>query len=532
MVQKPEIEKLKKIVDLNLLMNRTDNLADLLHVILTEIEQLFNVEGTSIFLEDKNTRKLLFYIASGENKYVLKTIHLQRCDGIRGYVFDSGETLMENDPNSLFCGKGDLNSKFAIKNTLCVPLKAHNKIIGVIELVNKKNNNFTNADVEMVNAIGSLISISIECAQLIEEKIKAERLATIGDTIVGLSHYIKNILNGLRAGEFIINKNLRKGNIEKQIIGWNIIKSNIDKVALLVQDMLQYSKIGKPIYKLTDVNELILDVIQLLKEKNKAKNIEIKLELDKEIEEIALDPIGIHRCILNLLSNSIDAFKGLENNLIEVESKVDQRFISITIKDNGCGISKQNQEKLFFKYFSTKGSKGTGLGLPITKKIIEDHHGRLDMSSEENVGTTFTILLPQKKWTRRKIMEKKVIMLIDDENDVHEFFKSIFEDENVEILSAFDGVDGLKKVSEIVPDLVVLDVQMPGMDGFATFREIKSNQKTTDIPIIMLTGIAEKRGISFSKEEMKEYYGNEPSAYIEKPIDPEKLYNIIMDNLK
>ena len=531
MDQQPEIEKLQKIVDLNIMMNKANNLADLLHVILTEIEQLFDVEGTSIFLEDKDTQKLLFYIAHGENKYVLKTIHLQRCDGIRGFVFKSGDTILENDPKSLFCGRGDLNAKFSIQNILCIPLKIQNRIIGVLELANKKNSNFSKSDSELLKVVGSQISITIERARLIEDIIKAERLATIGDTIVGLSHYIKNILNGLRSGEFIINKNIKTGNTNKLIIGWKIIESNIDKVSLLVQDMLQYSKIGKPIYKLTNINNLIMDVIELLKEENKEKNIEIQIELDDEIGEIAVDPIGIHRCILNLLTNSIDAFKGIKNNTIEVKAKKDDIHVIITIHDNGCGISKQHQEKLFSKYFSTKGSKGTGLGLPITKKIIEDHHGSLNFISEESVGTTFTILLPQKKWDRRKIMGKKVILVIEDENDAQEFIKSIIEDENVEIISAYDGVEGLEKVQQLIPDLIILDVQMPKLDGFATFREIKANKKTSEIPVIMLTGIAEKRGVRFNKEEMKEYYGKEPTAYIEKPIDPEKLYNVIMENL-
>jgi signal transduction histidine kinase/CheY-like chemotaxis protein len=532
MDKKPGIEKLKKIVDLNLLINQDNSLADLLHTMLTEIEQLFNVEGTVIFLEDNTSKKLLFYIASGENKYVLSTIYLQRCDGIRSFVFSSGESVLENDPLSLFCGMGDDNVSFTTRSILCIPLKIQNKNIGVIELVNKRKGNFVEADTEMLNIVGSLISLTIERARLIEEKMKSERLASIGDTIVGLSHYIKNILNGLRAGEFIINKNLKTGNSEKLIIGWDIIKSNINKVSLLVQDMLQYSKIGKPIYKLTDINELIQDVIDLLKAENKEKSIDIQFVKDSGIGEIAIDPIGIHRCVLNLVTNSIDAFKDGISNKIELRTKRNEGHVIVTIKDNGCGISEQDQEKMFSKYFSTKGSKGTGLGLPITKKIIEDHNGSLNFVSEVNSGTTFRILLPHRKWKRRKIMNTKVILVIDDENDTQEFIKSIIEDESVTIHSAYDGEEGLEKAKEILPDLIILDVQMPKKDGFATFREIKTYEKTTEIPIIMLTGIAEKRGVRFSKEEMKEYYGKEPAAYIEKPIDPEKLYNMIMDNLK
>ncbi len=128
-------------------------------------------------------------------------------------------------------------------------------------------------------------------------------------------------------------------------------------------------------------------------------------------------------------------------------------------------------------------------------------------------------------------MKKRVILSIDDENDDQEFIKSILEDEDIEVISAYDGIEGLEKAKQLIPDLIILDVQMPKFDGFATFREIKADEKTNEIPVIMLTGIAEKRGFRFTKEEMKEYYGKEPNAYIEKPIDPEKLFKTIMEYL-
>ncbi len=397
MDQKTKIEKLEKIVNLNLLMNQANDLAELLNVILTESENLFNVAGTSIFLEDKDTGKLFFYIATGKKKYVLKTIYLQRCDGIRGYVFNTGKVLLENDPEVLFCGRKDKSSTFAMKNILCLPLKIQNKIIGVIELVNKKNGDFSEDDVELLRAVSSQISITLERARLIEEKIKSERLATIGDTIAGLSHYIKNILNGLRCGEFIINKNIKSRNFEKLVTGWKIIQKNINKISTLVLDMLQYSKVGEPRYILTDINTLITDVSELLNAKIKAKKIDLTMNLGKDVGDIEIDPIGIYRCILNLFSNSIEAFKRVENKKIELQTILNENDVHIIIKDNGCGITKDNQEKLFTKYFSTKGLNGTGLGLPITKKIIEDHKGRLQLKSEKDIGTVFTIILPRKR---------------------------------------------------------------------------------------------------------------------------------------
>jgi len=129
--------------------------------------------------------------------------------------------------------------------------------------------------------------------------------------------------------------------------------------------------------------------------------------------------------------------------------------------------------------------------------------------------------------TRRNKMEKKIILAIDDEQDNHEFIKSVLDDEDLEIITATNGKEGLELARERHPNLIILDVQMPIMDGFTTFRHLKADEKLSEIPVIMLTGIAEKRGLSFSKKEMGEFYGKEPDEYIEKPINPEKFISVV-----
>ena len=124
-------------------------------------------------------------------------------------------------------------------------------------------------------------------------------------------------------------------------------------------------------------------------------------------------------------------------------------------------------------------------------------------------------------------MERRVILTIDDEKDNHEYIKSVLEDDYVEVITALNGKEGLEKAIEMKPHLIILDIQMPVMDGFEMFRNLNENEKTTDIPVIMLTGIAEKRGIGFTKEEMGSYYGKEPDEYIEKPVNPELLQKAV-----
>ncbi|MCK4283789.1 MAG: response regulator [Candidatus Brocadiae bacterium] len=120
-------------------------------------------------------------------------------------------------------------------------------------------------------------------------------------------------------------------------------------------------------------------------------------------------------------------------------------------------------------------------------------------------------------------MAQRRILVIDDEEDSREFVVAVLEEEGVEILTARDGESGLKLALEEQPDLIILDVQMPNKDGFTVFTELKQEEATKAIPVIMLTGMAETSGIRFSKSIMGDFIGVEPRAYVEKPVNPETL---------
>jgi len=393
------IKKLEKIVHLNTLMNRTNDFYELLNVILKETEKMFNVFGTSILLEDQSTRMLYFYLATGEKKDVLKSIKMKKGEGICGYVYETGTFLVENKPETskFFANRVDKESHFVTKNILAVPLKIKEKTIGVIELVNKKKGYFTKWDLEFLNIIASQVSITLERARFVEEKIKSERLASMGETVAGLAHYIKNILNGLSGGAYIINKNIEQVDSTKVKTGWNMVKKNIDKISELTKDMLQYTKDRIPEYEKVDINSLIEDIIELVTQRAEKTSVEIEKNFQTDLEKIEIESKGIHRCILNLVSNAFDAVEGKKDGKISFLTKKENKSVRIEIKDNGCGIEEESLKKLFTKFFSTKGSKGTGLGLAVTKKIITEHKGSIIPISEVNKGTTFIIKLPIKR---------------------------------------------------------------------------------------------------------------------------------------
>lgn len=128
-------------------------------------------------------------------------------------------------------------------------------------------------------------------------------------------------------------------------------------------------------------------------------------------------------------------------------------------------------------------------------------------------------------------MAEQRILVIDDEPDSVAFVQTVLEKDGFTVISAGDGLEGLETARAELPDLIVLDLQMPKMYGYEVFNRLRAHEATRRIPVIMLTGIREQTGVGFSAEDMSELIGEEPNGYVEKPISPEKLSRIVRENL-
>ncbi|MGD9041672.1 MAG: PAS domain S-box protein, partial [Desulfobacteraceae bacterium] len=251
--------------------------------------------------------------------------------------------------------------------------------------------------------MGSVVFIQDlrEILRLQKEKEQAERMAAIGQTVAGLAHYIKNILNGLKGGAYVINSAMRKNDTELMGSGWRMVEKNIDQITNIVMDMLVYSKERKPQHEAVDPNDLVMDVLELMKDRAELSGVSLRHDLDSGLGIVSMERTGIHRCLLNLVSNAIDActLEGIMEGNGVVTVKTDRPAgcaVRFQVLDNGTGMSEDTKKRLFTGFFSTKGYKGTGLGLPVTQKIVKEHGGELSYESEEGKGTTFTLLLPEK----------------------------------------------------------------------------------------------------------------------------------------
>ena len=242
--------------------------------------------------------------------------------------------------------------------------------------------------------------------RLVEEKtrklLEAERLAAVGQTVAGLAHAIKNITSGLTGGMYVLEKGVELDNKSYLNQGWQMIRGNVEKVKGLAVDLLNYAKQREPDYQLGDPNVPAREVFSLMVSRAGELGVSLKSDLARDIPEAWFDPEGIHRVLLNLVTNAIDACTDLSctpraREVVIRTSKPQGWAVEYEVSDNGCGMDEETQKKVFQTFFSTKGSKGTGLGLMIAKKIVDEHGGVISLCSEKGKGATFTVRLPGKK---------------------------------------------------------------------------------------------------------------------------------------
>ncbi len=292
--------------------------------------------------------------------------------------------------------KGKSVHNLTIRSAICVPIKGRDRIIGVINIDTMVANfSYTSDQLRLLTAIGLQTGMAIENLRLYQESVQQERLAATGETVASLSHSIKNILQGIRGGSDVIDLAIRKDSINDVKIGWDMLQRNLDKVQTLTMNMLAFSKVRKPQLELTHLPHVLSECLALVKNIAEDKKITLLTEINPSQPPVPVDADGIHQAVLNLLGNAIEAVEP-KHGVVTLSSQFDPlaQLAIIEVQDNGVGIAERDLKKIFQLFFSTKGQRGTGLGLAVTNKIVEEHEGKIEVTSKLGQGTTFRIKLP------------------------------------------------------------------------------------------------------------------------------------------
>lgn len=332
------------------------------------------------------------------------------------HVHQSGQGVISTDvpADERFAGESIVD--YGIREAICVPIAGRHSTLGVLYADIRATpdfafatdpgdrsgprGKFSNDHLRLMVAIGHQAGLAIENTRFYEAKLQAERLAAVGQTIATLSHHVKNILQGLRGGSYLIDLGLNEK--DEAIIrrGWAILDKNQTKIYNMVMDMLSFSKDREPSLEPADLNETVGDVVELMQSRADDLGVSLAWEPGAGLPEVQIDPEGIHRAVLNIVTNALDAAEDAAGGgrvVVATEWDAGTETARVAVADNGAGVPPEELPRLFQIFASTKGTRGTGLGLPVSQKIVLEHGGRIRVDSEVGRGSTFTVELPMRR---------------------------------------------------------------------------------------------------------------------------------------
>jgi signal transduction histidine kinase len=306
--------------------------------------------------------------------------------------------------------RGESIVRAGILEALCVPMTGRYELMGVIYVDTtssasaawadpgsaSRRTRFNDQLLNLLQTISRQSALVIENQRYQQALVEAERLGAMGQTIATMSHHVKNILQGVRGGGYLVDSGLKEQNLEQIGKGWGIVNRNLDRIYNLVMDMLQFSKERQPDPQPNHLNTVVEDVCELVASRIADRQIDCRHELMPGIPEALFDAEAIHRALLNIVTNAIDAVEQVEEPRIVIRAGYDPAAeqLWISVDDNGPGIPEEELPRMFHLFSSTKGSRGTGLGLAVTRKILHEHGGDITAENRPEGGARFRLYWP------------------------------------------------------------------------------------------------------------------------------------------
>jgi len=370
------------------------NLDDLVHYALDRVYELLDADRGFIMFIDEAGRMSVKASKGPEGAKKDETppvSHTIIDEVVKGKLGVLSSNAMSD---KRFAGGKSVHN-FGIRSAICVPLMGRDRVLGVIQVdcsVTEKS--YSTEQLRLLTAIGYQAGLAIENVQLYQAAVQSERLAAVGETVAFLSHHIKNILQALGAGIDVVEIAINADDMGRVHDAWPIVQRGLDRINALILNMLAFSKDREPLLKNVNVGQVLRECVELASPAADERRIALMTELP-DIMEIPADAAGLNQAFLNLITNAMDAVED-ETGVITVSARLDtmNRCIVVQVADNGSGIDSEKINDIFTPFFSSKGQKGTGLGLAVARKVVEEHHGQILVSSEPSSGTTFTINLP------------------------------------------------------------------------------------------------------------------------------------------
>ncbi|WP_158265223.1 ATP-binding protein [Blastopirellula marina] len=399
-------DHLQLIYETALAVSRTLDIGQLLDYLLGLIFDWVDADRACIVLIDSHTKmpEAKAQRIRDSRPGIDESITISRT--ILDYVLTNREGVLTSDAqdDQRWSPEGSIINS-GVSEAICVPMQGRYGIVGAIYIdtytppdmtATGNRSRFSEEHLKLMIAIAHQAALAVEDTHYYSAVVRSERLAAMGQAVAAISHHVKNILQGIHGGSYVIEEGIKSNRMDVVQQGWGIVSRNQDRIAHLVMDMLSFSKEREPDRSNASLNDVIEDVVNLLRPRARENDITLEFHPNVDLPMGLFDEEGIHRAALNVVTNALDAVLEVESPrvIVSTEFRNTDRMLVAVIEDNGPGIAPENMEKIFSAFESTKGNRGTGLGLPVSQKVLQEHGGDISVESELGRGTKFTLYFP------------------------------------------------------------------------------------------------------------------------------------------
>ena len=386
-------ESFQRLLEISTRLSSTLHLEELLSLVLEVSTELTDTQKASILLVDKKTGLLYFAASKGGEVPDGVVVPL---DSIAGWVVQNSKSVISPDVqgDSRFYAEVDEDSEFVTRSMLAVPLKSSKGAIGALEVLNKMDDApYTQQDVALMEALASQAAVAIINARLFHQS----------DLLAEIMHELKTPLMAIAAASELLTRPELPREKHQSVVG--MIQGETIRLSNMTKDFLDFARLESGRVRLAhepvDVAAVIYDVIKLAQPQAAERRIRIVPEMAADLPgitgttQVIGDADRLKQVLLNLISNAIKY--NVENGRITLVADLQDQELRLSVTDTGPGISAEDMKHLFERFYripGSEGAEGSGLGLSIANKIVEEHHGRIEVTSTLGQGTTFTVFLP------------------------------------------------------------------------------------------------------------------------------------------
>lgn len=513
------------------------NLDALLQRTVQLICDRFGYYHASIFLLDETETFAVVRASTGVSGEKLKRQRHKLAIGsqsVIGHVANTGQPLLINDVN-----KDPIHQPNSLlpetRAELGIPLKIEGRVSGVLDVQSARINAFSADDTNVLQILADQIAVAVNNARLYgEQREAAERLRELDQLksqfLANMSHELRTPLNSIIGFSRVILKGIDGPISELQEQDLTAIYSSGQHLLSMINDILDFSKIeaGKMEIAFEEINleELVKSVLSTASGLLKDKPVELRQNIPPDLPLVHADPLKIRQVLINLLSN---AAKFTDAGSISVEASFHPGLnagaeIVVSVVDTGPGIAAEDQHKLFEAFSQvdaslTRKTGGSGLGLSICRALVEMHGGRIGLHSQVGRGSTFFFTLPtisqpeQDGSAAGPGSKAKIVLAIDDNPQVTQLYERYLKNHGIQLIALSDPAQALAIAGQLQPFAILLDLLLPGHDGWQILAELKDHPPTSHIPVILCTILEEEeRGLNLGAD-----------GYLSKPILEEDL---------